>query len=1307
MIKKLCGLALTAVMAVFAYTAQAVAQVDIEHDTSGVRLGYWTSDFAAAKAKADSEHIPMVGFWGSAGCGYCALMKSSGLLSDEFLAWVKTHKIIMCYVEVPASQTSVMTTAKEFIKGSNKSGLYPFMTFYWNKADGSQVKVDFSGRKGSIPPYAKGTTGAQFVSGLNNYFGSYKPQPPVESYTGGYLTLTNASAAARLEAIAGKTTFVNIPMERISKAVSTNRLQIAGATVTVNWAANVTNQLYKYTIPSTAKAGDTISLKLLTADGKTVKSTGAIYVVSEPAVSLTNPKWLGESFTTGEWTMDLDAALNKAKNMDQMYTLAYASGVLWCPYCASLETKVLSNAKFTQWAKDNNVNLVLLDNPKRSASDVKDADGNVTSVGTKADGDAPTLLRYAVGSNGKSGAAYMSRKMITVGTPTTKGTAEYVLQRNHDLLYKGGKLAAPEVMRTGYPTLILVNPDGTVAANLLSGSDSSGKVWGITLEETLARLSQLLMLEGGNMKHAKPSTTDEQYEVEEWADGGGQVNDNVRFLKIVNAPAGKVTFEAEAYSMRQKKLQPVLTVYDAPTTLAKATKLGSGTGSVTVTFANGKDKYLAISCYTDNLAAYGEDTEYYYSLFSKVTLVPSQSPSTFTTKSGKMDMTVTAGTKYKLSGFADYAAFTKNADGTYTANKSGTIAMSAKEGGKVSFQIWTPGTVQFTTTTASKMEADGSGTITVSRTGGASGTASMTVSVNKGSNGSGRVSVSPTTLTWADGTTGSKTVTYKITAQAAVNPDETFTITLAKASTSAATLGANKTFTLKVSDSSDPELAKESFAVRCFSGMENSTSYAVSNIRENKNVTFAKTGTLPRGMNLSYNAASKAIVLSGKPTRTGTYDFTVTISEKGSDGKTSTGKATAFKVSVVDPKTIKQGEQGYNPVITAGKTVYGSIPVYGKLNGKTVLAGIATLKAYRSGRATVIYKGTDGARLTVAGTFALNAAGTAQVRYVRGNVDASFAVNSSGMAAMTIRGLPNRFGTMLSSSNYKLFNGNFAAYAGYYTVTLPANTADLTAGKETIPTGTGYITLKMNTATFSRQGKVSYSGLLANGRTFSGYAYLSGVMTTKDGAQWSYLPVSVSKTDAGLGAVLRIKRDAAKTHGEDPQVVLAAAGSTPFMMIGDDYTSLNVYGGIYDRTLDFTKCCEDYYETTTFKFDSVTKWFAPSAQYGAIKTVPNSKVSVEPNDTFSVINGDPTHAVSLRLTKSSGVVSGRTYVTFANGRRVALTIRGVVLVGWVDCGCTDDSAVTIERPIFSGAAFYNDRINGASAKRGFAVELKP
>ena len=277
--------------------------------------------------------------------------------------------------------------------------------------------------------------------------------------------------------------------------------------------------------------------------------------------------------------------------------------------------------------------------------------------------------------------------------------------------------------------------------------------------------------------------------------------------------------------------------------------------------------------------------------------------------------------------------------------------------------------------------------------------------------------------------------------------------------------------------------------------------YAVGNIRENQRVSISRSGALPGGMKLAYDYSRKELVLSGKPSRAAKYDFTVAITERRSD-KTVTGQSTAFVVTVVDPKKLTAGEVGYNPIITAGSTVYGSIPVYGNLNGHQVLAGVATLKAYRTGRMSISYRGTDGARASGSAALVLDDSGRITSVYLRKGMTIQFAADNKGVASLKIVGLANRFGSTLAgaSTGHKLFNGNFADYQGYYTVTLPVNTAELVAGKETLPTGTGYVNLKMNTSTFRRSGKVSYAGMLPNGRSFSGYAYLSGAMLSDDGS---------------------------------------------------------------------------------------------------------------------------------------------------------------------------------------------------------------
>ncbi|MBR1920457.1 MAG: hypothetical protein IJ829_00480 [Kiritimatiellae bacterium] len=1255
----------------------AVTQVDIEHDTSGVRPGYWTSDFAAAKAYADANHMPFVGFWGSAGCGYCALMKSTGLLSDEFKAWVEKNKIVMCYVEVPADKTSVVTDAKTFIKGTNKSGLYPFMCFYWPKANGTTTSVFFSGRKGSIPPYAKGTLGAQFVAGLDNYFAGYEP---VETYSGGYFAVTNA-ASARLEAVVNKTTYVDVPLVRTAKTAAENYLKVGtAANVKISWAANVTNQTYKYTLTAAEKAmKGAIALKLFDKDGTTVKSTSAINVVDEPAVSTMNPKWVGESFDYGEWTMDYEAAKKKSG-----YILAEFGGSLWCPDCYGADNSLFESEDFYKWAKDNKVMLVVFDQGR--ASNPATAAGNGTA----------RLLTYDEGKSSflaggtASGASYLSRKSISAAAAkaridmTTKYTKEWLAP---------GSAAA----RMGNPTMVLVKNDKVIArVNLLEAADRT-----FDPAENLARLKALLELSDGDANDFLKTAT-QTLAVEGDARGALQVNNPSKFYKLTNVPVGKVTFTATATTTAGKAVKPTVTVYDG-TDSSSPKSLGSGAGSATVTFTSTANQYLAVT-YFDGDTKFGDDNHASYTVSSAVTLVPSATAATYKTASGRVNLSVTAGLKYKLGGFSAYDGLTKNADGTYTAAKTATLAMTAAKGATVSYQIWTDSKLQFTTTSAKKMETDGSGTIQVSRTGGSSGQAVATVSADKGSLGTGRVSVSPATLTWKDGETAAKTVTYKIAADDAVRADETFTITLANGAGSAATLGAATKFTLTLSDTDDPVLPASSYSLTVFRKYAVSQAYAVSNIKENGRVTVNRTGTLPTGVKLSYDATTKRVVLSGSPSRAGTYEFGVSVSERRANG-TATGKTTTFKVTVSDPLKLKPGDAGYNAVLAAGSTVYGSVPLYGTLSGRKVTAGVATVKFLRTGRTSVTYAGADGVRSTFSGQPTLSQDGTARVVASRGSATATLSVTSAGRATLSVTGLSTRFGSSLASetSGIMLVGGNRSAYSGYYTVTLPVDAG--ATGKTEAATGTGYVILKMNTASFTRTGKVNYAGMLGNGTIFSGNAYLSGDQLTQDGSTWAYLPVSVSKSGASAAFVLRVRKNASTTYEGDPQTVLAADAAKPYMIANDIVAWLNTYGGVYDRNMDFAFALDEYYATTKFSVGYGTGLFADSDRYGSVKTLPSATVTVGSRGAFSVANADGAHALSLRLATATGIVTGRMPVTFSSGRKVTLTIKGVLLPGWADCGCFEVSEIVL-RPLFSGAAYYSDQIDGRTAKRGFAVDFQ-
>ena len=275
-------------------------------------------------------------------------------------------------------------------------------------------------------------------------------------------------------------------------------------------------------------------------------------------------------------------------------------------------------------------------------------------------------------------------------------------------------------------------------------------------------------------------------------------------------------------------------------------------------------------------------------------------------------------------------------------------------------------------------------------------------------------------------------MTYRISADDVVRADETFTITLAIGAGSAATLGTATKFMLTLSDTDDPVLPASSYSLTFFRKFAVSQAYSVSNIKENGRVTVNRTGTMPTGIRLAYDTRTKRLVFSGSPSRVGTFEFGVSLSEQRSSG-VATGKVTTFKVTVSDPRTLKPGDAGYNAVLTAGSTVFGSVPLYGSLSGSKMVAGVATVKVLRSGRTTVAYIGSDGARLTLSGLPTLSSDGTMQFAASRGDVNATLKVTSAGRATLSMTGISTRFGSSLSSesSGIALINANRAAYAGY------------------------------------------------------------------------------------------------------------------------------------------------------------------------------------------------------------------------------------------------------------------------------------
>ena len=87
-------------------------------------------------------------------------------------------------------------------------------------------------------------------------------------------------------------------------------------------------------------------------------------------------------------------------------------------------------------------------------------------------------------------------------------------------------------------------------------------------------------------------------------------------------------------------------------------------------------------------------------------------------------------------------------------------------------------------------------------------------------------------------------------------------------------------------------------------------------------------------------------------------------------------------------------------------------------------------------------------------------------------------------------------------------------------------------------------------------------------------------------------------------------------------------------------------------------------------------------------------------DLFATVDGAKAPAV-WEFSPETGVITGTAKV--AVGRRtVTASFKGVILPGWIDCGCGDELPV---RPFASGTFYYSNRVNGFSTPASLEFDL--
>lgn len=165
------------------------------------------------------------------------------------------------------------------------------------------------------------------------------------------------------------------------------------------------------------------------------------------------PRWSGA--VPGEWTMDYQTAFAQAAD-EGRYTLLFFSGMWWCPHCQALEERALVKDAFKAYSADHY--LAVVDFPYRNGFSnwcwLWDEDYRVQTGLTPAEVTLELVDRFAYQDSWSLNGALTTNVNVTVEVDAETGATnlvEYALDPQTGY------------HRVGYPTIIVVRPDGMEA----------------------------------------------------------------------------------------------------------------------------------------------------------------------------------------------------------------------------------------------------------------------------------------------------------------------------------------------------------------------------------------------------------------------------------------------------------------------------------------------------------------------------------------------------------------------------------------------------------------------------------------------------------------------------------------------------------------------------------------------------------------------------------------------------------------------------------------------------------------------------
>lgn len=942
-----------------------------------------------------------------------------------------------------------------------------------------------------------------------------------------------------------------------------------------------------------------------------------------PAAGTThNPHFIGEPFGFGEWTMDLDEATNLVANASgDAFTLVFFNGALWCPWCLSWERDMLDGADFLQFAADNNIALVEIDNPRR-------------------DGSAPTLLSAEVyqgaagdGRNGNSGADYLAVHSISENMATS------VLQRNADLQVAW---TTPGAERIGYPTLVLLRKDGSIAGrftgvSVLVDGTSSPRVYSYDVDANMARLQELLDMAG------EPSEAGEELNnfVASTQDALGLEDSQSATLRYVDTK--------DIYCLAtETAARPVVTVQ------------GAQNATVTVALLN----------------AAGQ---------------------TIQSQSGSLATGVTL-TAEAIPADTVYAAVSAR----WTSSAAASTASTVLDYTITTEQIRDPGVFGFVGTAISLPHIVTNVTVTVARTGDGYGAASLAVKLAPGTTAvAGRdfadiFGVTGMPLTWAAGETGEKVIEIPLLASGTNTEDKEIVLQIVEVSGADYEEGANF-FQLSLKNSEAPFFTLNDTVFTALTQVTLDEVIPIVNTAGGRISVAKRSGKLPSGIRAVYDADAGGLRFTGVAKKTGEYTALFQVSERRGS-KLAQGGTLEVTIRVVELGTVNPyGVKGFiaeGAVIDpATKRVTGTVKLSMSLSGRM------TAK-FRGVNGTVSFSAGAWSQIAQDGRVAVRFSKRMYQLAVSLGADGTFEGQMTQTADETEVPQTVKLGRVPWSKSAPA-----ARYAGYYTASLspqdvvpgalaPMGYSFLTLSMNASAARKGTVKYA---GTLANGTSVSGSALLATFSANQGEVavfvkkrnmVLGAVLLIDADAVDTYVdwPSSVSSCGDTVASWTRASGNAAT----DFDMALDVCGG-----YYNNADTLTGYYEMYEGTGPFRLLADDDVPVSWYGTASALPMLELVISGQTLKVAPESANPTGARLTLTKKTGIFKGTFKIPFVNASGVT-----------KKVTATYRGVLLPGWIgDCGCGIGDEELPEKPFGMGAYWFNDR-QTVTVKRGFPITIE-